>query len=96
MTQLLNRINELAKKSKTAEGLTDAEKIEQKKLRKDYIKQFRGTLDDILLNSTIIDPEGTDVTPEKLKKAQMKKHLEDAKSVFKKDGSIVLDADKKE
>lgn len=44
----------------------------------------------------VVDPEGTDVTPEKLKKAQMKKHLEDAKSVFKKDGSIVLDADKKE
>ena len=50
MNGLLDRINELARKAKTAEGLTDAEKSEQKELRKEYIKQFRGTLDDILLN----------------------------------------------
>lgn len=44
------RINELAKKSK-AEGLTDAEKQEQKALRDEYIaavrRNFRATLDNI-------------------------------------------------
>ncbi len=96
MNGLLDRINELARKAKTAEGLTDAEKSEQKELRKEYIKQFRGTLDDILLNSTVYDPEGTDVTPEKLKKAQLKKHLEDAKSVFEKKNITFLHPDKKD
>lgn len=36
----LDRINELAKKSKT-EGLTEEEKKEQELLRKEYIEKFR-------------------------------------------------------
>ena len=44
------RINELAKKSKN-EGLTDAELLEQKALREEYIaavrKNFKATLDNI-------------------------------------------------
>lgn len=38
------RINELARKSKTAAGLTPEEKEEQEKLRKEYIAAFRKNL----------------------------------------------------
>ena len=35
------RINFLARKSKTPEGLTDLERAEQQRLRKEYIDDFR-------------------------------------------------------
>lgn len=52
MTQeKINRINELARKSRTAEGLTQAEKAEQAALRKEYregvIRNLTGQLDNI-------------------------------------------------
>ena len=37
----IKRINELARKSKTPEGLTQEEKAEQKALRDEYIADFR-------------------------------------------------------
>ncbi len=40
----IDRINELAKKSKTAEGLTASEKEEQKELRREYIDSFKANL----------------------------------------------------
>ena len=46
------RINELYRKSKTAEGLTDAEKAEQKRLREEYVKGFRASLISQLNNVT--------------------------------------------
>lgn len=82
MDKLLKRINELARKAKSAEGLTVEEKAEQKELRQEYLKRFRGTFNDILLNSTVYDPEGTDVTPEKLKQAQRQKSLEKAEEIL--------------
>jgi uncharacterized protein YnzC (UPF0291/DUF896 family) len=46
----IDRINALAKKSKTV-GLTDAEKVEQQALRQEYLeafrRDFRKTLDSI-------------------------------------------------
>ena len=46
----IDRINELAKKSKTT-GLTDIEKAEQKSLREEYLnavrKSFKAQLDNI-------------------------------------------------
>ena len=52
MTQeKINRINELARKSRTAEGLTEAEKAEQAALRNEYregvIRNLTGQLDNI-------------------------------------------------
>ena len=41
--QKINRINELYRKSK-AEGLTEAEKKEQKILRREYIEAVKGNL----------------------------------------------------
>ena len=40
----IDRINELFAKSKTAEGLTEAEKAEQKALREEYLAEYRKML----------------------------------------------------
>lgn len=66
MQDLINRINELARKSKTV-GLTEEEKEEQQKLRQQYIAIFRGNMKNTLLNVKVVDEEGNDITPEKLK-----------------------------
>lgn len=65
----LNRINELAKKAKST-GLNEQEKQEQKELREAYLKEFRESFKEQIEHTTVIDPEGKDVTPEKLKKKQ--------------------------
>ncbi|URJ49323.1 DUF896 domain-containing protein [Paenibacillus polymyxa] len=69
MITILERINQLAKKAKEV-GLTEIEKMEQTVLRKEYLQIFRGSVQSILLNATIYDPNGDDVTPEKLRKEQ--------------------------
>lgn len=71
MENLLKRINELANKSKTV-GLTEEEKEEQKRLRQEYIEIFRGNFRNTLMNLKVIDEEGNDVTPKKLKAEQRK------------------------
>ena len=65
LDQTIKRINELAHKSK-AEGLTDAEKEEQKKLRDVYRKAVLGNLSSQLENMSIKHPDGT-ITPVKKK-----------------------------
>ncbi len=69
--QLLKRINELAAKKK-AGTITAAELEEQKELRQVYVKQFRAAFNDIILNTRVIDPEGTDVTPQAVRDAKKK------------------------
>ena len=70
--ELLTRINELAKKAKTV-GLTASETVEQKKLRALYLKKFRTNFLTTLKSMKVIDPDGNDVTPQKLKNLQNKK-----------------------
>lgn len=53
----INRINELARKSK-AEGLNNAEKEEQAKLRRIYIDSFKESLVGQLENTYIVDEKG--------------------------------------
>ncbi|EOH88473.1 DUF896 family protein [Enterococcus pallens] len=72
------RINELAKKKK-AEGLTDAEQKEQKHLREEYLSTFRSGMRHHIEGMKIVDPDGKDVTPEKLKKIQQQKGLHNRK-----------------
>ncbi len=58
MTQeKINRINELAHKSKTA-GLTESEKAEQAALRREYIDSFKASLIGQLENTYIVDEKG--------------------------------------
>lgn len=71
----IDRINQLAKKAK-AEGLTNEEKEEQKKLRDEYISAYRESLREQLHSIKVVDIEGNDITPQKLKDAKKKRtHL---------------------
>lgn len=54
----ISRINELYRKSK-AEGLTEAEKEEQKLLRQEYIEAIRHNLRTQLNNIDIQEKDGT-------------------------------------
>lgn len=56
--QKINRINELYRKSK-AEGLTDAEKKEQKLLRKEYLESVKANLLSQLNNIDMEEKDGT-------------------------------------
>lgn len=55
---LVKRINELAAKAK-AEGLTEAEKDEQMKLRTEFLAKFRANFTGILDNTVIVRNDGT-------------------------------------
>lgn len=70
----IDRINELSRKSKTA-GLSIEEAKEQSSLRKEYLASFRSSMRETIENVQVIDPEGTDVTPEKVKQARNRKPL---------------------
>ena len=56
--KLLERINELARKSKET-PLTKEELAEQAQLRAEYIKEYRAMLRGILENTVIQRPDGT-------------------------------------
>ena len=53
------RINELAKKSKTSVGLTEAEKAEQAALRQEYVAEMKASLRAQLDHTMIQEPDGT-------------------------------------
>lgn len=55
----IDRINFLAHKSKTPEGLTEEEKNEQAVLRKEYIAEWRRGMIETLENTYIVEPDGT-------------------------------------
>ncbi len=72
MEKLIERINELANKSKVEE-LSDEEKEEQANLRKEYIEIFRGNMEEAILNTKLVDEDGNDITPDKVKREQNKR-----------------------
>ena len=55
----INRINELARKAKTPEGLTPEETAERAVLRREYIDSFKRSLTAQLDNTYIQYPDGT-------------------------------------
>lgn len=70
----LDRINELSKKKK--EGtLTKEEEVERKQLHEEYLEAFRGGWRKTIEGLKVLDPEGNDVTPDKLKKIQAEKGI---------------------
>ena len=59
MDEVIARINELAKKAKSVEGLTPEELTERDKLRRIYIDSVKSNLVGHLENTYIVDPDGT-------------------------------------
>ena len=57
--ETIDRINELARKSRTPEGLTEAEKEEQQKLRREYIDAYKASLHNELEHTVVVRPDGT-------------------------------------
>ena len=68
----LTRINELAAIAKSR-PLTADELAERDVLRREYLAAIRGQIDNNLLVTRIVDSEGNDVTPQKLRAAQAAK-----------------------
>ena len=69
MEDIIPRINELAALAKKRD-LTDDEANERDELRQEYLRRFRAGFKQHLLNVKVVDEEGNDITPEKLKKEQ--------------------------
>lgn len=69
------RINELAAKQRTAQGLTESEKEEQKTLRAAFLANFRKAFRSQVEMMQIFDKNGKEVTPKKVIDIQKKKGL---------------------
>lgn len=61
------RINELARKARTEEGLLEHEIEERNRLREEYIRHFRENMRATLENITIVEKDGSH-TPVRSKK----------------------------
>lgn len=72
----LQRINTLAARKK-AGSIEKNELEELKGLREEYLKNFRSSFRNQVENTKVIDPEGNDVTPEKLRRIQEDKNIRD-------------------
>ena len=68
LEEKLLRINELAKKSKTPEGLTAEEKVEQQQLRSEYITEWRQGVTQVLDNTYVMYEQGNKRKLEKKEK----------------------------
>jgi uncharacterized protein YnzC (UPF0291/DUF896 family) len=67
ISEKIVRLNELARKSRTPEGLTEAELVEQALLRKEYIADWRAGVESQLENTYIMDAQGNKRKLEKKK-----------------------------
>ena len=68
LEQKIARINELYKKSKSSEGLTEAEKSEQALLRKEYIDNVRQNLRNQLNNINVQNEDSENRTGNSFRK----------------------------
>ena len=60
MDELIQRINELAKKQREV-GLTDEEKAEQQTLRQRYLVRFRASFTNQLKNTYFVTEDGKEI-----------------------------------
>ena len=67
INKVIERINVLAAKAKTPEGLTPQEITERDQLRRIYIDNVKASLVGHLENTYIVDPDGTKHKVEKKK-----------------------------
>ena len=65
MKEVIKRINELAAKAKSPEGLNAEELVERDKLHRIYIDSYKASLIGHLENTTIVYPDGTKKKVEK-------------------------------
>ena len=68
----LKRLNQLAK-LKREDKISTAEFKELTGLREQYLSNFRNSFKNQIENTKIIDPDGKDVTPDKIKALRNKK-----------------------
>ncbi|CAM3663454.1 DUF896 domain-containing protein [Weissella cibaria] len=77
MLAVRTRINELAAKAKTPEGLTDDEIAERADLRAEFLENFRAAFRSQVEMLQVFDDDGNEVTPDKVKNIQREKGLRD-------------------
>ncbi|TVV27297.1 DUF896 domain-containing protein [Weissella cibaria] len=77
MLAVRTRINELAAKAKTPEGLTDDEISERADLRAEFLENFRAAFRSQVEMLQVFDDDGNEVTPDKVKDIQREKGLRD-------------------
>lgn len=82
----LDRINELYRKSK-AEGLTEAEAEEQKRLRKEYVEAFKKNLRGTLESIKIQNPDGSIIDVKKRHDEKMEKMQQESINDAKEKGN---------
>jgi len=70
----IDRINELAKKAKTPEGLTDEEQLERKELHMEYLLAIRTNLEAQLESTVIVDEHGNRRKVQKKSDRDKKEH----------------------
>lgn len=90
----IDRINELARKSKTA-GLSSVEKEEQASLRQEYIDAYKASLRSQLDSTVILRPDGSKHKLSDLKKEKKEKTAaaeEDADRAAEQDEETEEDA----
>ena len=77
MLAVRTRINELAAKAKTPEGLTDDEIADRADLRAEFLENFRAAFRSQVEMLQVFDDDGNEVTPDKVKDIQREKGLRD-------------------
>ncbi|WP_026866529.1 MULTISPECIES: DUF896 domain-containing protein [Jeotgalicoccus] len=69
----IKNLNSLARKKKE-NNISESEMRELTKLRKEYLSNFRNSFRNHIESTKVIDPEGNDVTPQKVKDIKAQKN----------------------